>query len=64
MGTNNTSGNIGVSWNKEKQKWKAYITIGGKQIHVGYFVNKEDAIQARKAAELKYFGEYRYEANN
>lgn len=57
----NTSGVTGVSWKKDKNKWKAYITINGKQIHLGYF-NKEDfdkAIKARKQAEIKYFGEYR-----
>ena len=35
-----------------------------KQIHLGTFKNKEDAIKARKEAEMKYFGEHRYDANN
>ena len=64
MYLNNTSGIKGVSWNKRLEKWNAYIQINKKRIHLGYFIDKEDAIQARKAAELKYFGEYRYEANN
>lgn len=33
-------------------------------IHLGTFTDKEDAIVARKNAELKYFGKYRYDANN
>lgn len=57
---NNTSGVCGVSWNKDKQRWKAYIAVNRKQIHLGYF--KEDefelAVKARKEAELKYFGEF------
>ena len=32
-----------------------------KTIHLGYFVNFEDAVQARKEAEEKYFGEFSYE---
>lgn len=60
---NNKSGVTGVSWAKRESKWYACITVDGKQISLGYHKNKEDAIKARKAAELKYFGEYRYSAN-
>lgn len=52
----NTSGIIGVSWKKDKQKWKAYLTIDTKQKHLGYFVDKTDAIVARLRGEMKYFG--------
>lgn len=45
----------GVSYKKDKKKWKAYIRIDGKQKHLGYFDNEEQALNARKAAELKYF---------
>ena len=64
MYLNNTSGTKGVSWNKRFQKWMAYIQVDKKRMHLGYFDNKNDAIRARKKAEIKYFGEYRYEANN
>lgn len=40
----------GYSWKKDKQKWKAYITLNGKQKHLGYFDNEQDAIKARKEA--------------
>ena len=50
----NTSGVTGVNWLKKNQKWRAYITVGDKQIHLGSFENKEDAIKARKEAEIKY----------
>lgn len=55
---NNTSGFIGVSWRKNENRWKAYITVNGKQIHLGYFKNKEEAIEARKQGENKYYNEF------
>lgn len=33
-------------------------------MYLGSFDNKDDAIQARKEAEIKYFGEYRYDVHN
>lgn len=58
---NNTSGIIGVYWDKSKNKWVAQIGVDYKNIHLGRFTNIEDAIAARKAAEEKYFGEYSYD---
>jgi len=55
-GTNNSSGKTGVT--KHKGKWKASITIDGKPKHIGIFSNVEDAIAARKNAELQYFSDY------
>lgn len=57
--SNNTSGTTGVSWSKVKNKWMSIIVINGKTIFLGYFNNKEDAIESRKQAEIDYFGEYR-----
>jgi len=51
---NNKSGTAGVSWHKNKKAWVAYITSEGKTKHLGIFHNKEDAIAARKAAEVLY----------
>ncbi|MNJ25413.1 AP2 domain protein [compost metagenome] len=51
---NNKSGIKGVRWNEQRQKWTAHIGFKGKQITLGYFINKDDAIAARKAAEEKY----------
>ena len=51
----NTSGVTGVSWDESRGKWIAYI----KGENLGRFNTKDEAIKARKEAEIKYFGEYR-----
>ena len=61
MTNRNTSGVVGVSWDKNKKKWEATIRINKKQIHLGLFDNFEDAVATRKQAEEKYFGEYSYD---
>lgn len=56
LAKNNTSGFIGVSWDKQCLKWSAYIIINKKHKRIGRFEDKNDAIVARLEAELKYFG--------
>lgn len=46
----NTSGSRGVSWDKQKQRWLAYITHDYRRVHVGYFGTIEEATEARNAA--------------
>lgn len=51
----NTSRNnetVGVGWHKQSSKWQAYIHVEGKQKNLGRFINYEDAVAARKAAEV------------
>ena len=55
---NSKSNILGVSWYKASRKWASQIKKNNKKIHLGYFLNQEDAITARKAAELQYFGEF------
>lgn len=55
---NNISGITGVGWVKRLQKWRARIAYDEKEIYLGVFENKEDAIRARLIAEKKYFGEF------
>ena len=55
---NNVSGVPGVRFNKSKKKWEADIQYKRKRIYLGSFMNKDDAIAARKSAEEKYFGDY------
>lgn len=55
----NKSGTTGVC--KKGKRWVAYISIDGKQITLGSFVNIEDAIKTRKEAESKYYKEWSYD---
>ena len=60
VSTKNTSGFTGVSFDKDKMKWVASITVNYKNIFLGYFSNIEDAKRARQRAENKYFGDFSY----
>jgi len=51
---NNTSGVCGVYWERRRQKWKAAIKVDYRDIWLGSFEDKEEAIAARKAAEREY----------
>ena len=53
---NNSSGKSGVSFYKLQNKWSAEIHHQGRHIRLGMFVNFDDAVKARKEAELKYYG--------
>jgi len=48
----NTSGSVGVRFKSEKRKWQAYISEGNRYVHLGYFTSRDDAIAARKQAEV------------
>ena len=61
---NNTSGTCGVRFDKSRNKWRARIKVNGKEIHLGYFDTREEAVAARKAAEVKYFGEFAYKGQD
>ncbi len=55
----NTSGHKGVYWHSDRNKWTAEIAMNKKRTYLGIFVDIEDAVAARKAAEIKLFGEFR-----
>lgn len=57
--SNNTSGHVGVSWEKRRNKWEAHIKINKKKKFLGYFDDIDDAIKARRKAEIEYYGEIR-----
>ena len=51
----NKSGVTGVSWQTTTQKWVASIGYKGRTVQLGRFTKKQDAIDARKEAEEKYY---------
>jgi HNH endonuclease/AP2 domain len=66
LSANNTSGVMGVCWDKSRGKWSAQIKVDLVRINLGRFDDIELAIAARKAAEVKYnfhanHGEQRHE---
>lgn len=52
-GKANKSGQMGVFWHKRANRWTAQISVGGKSRHLGLFDDLEDAVTARKKAELE-----------
>lgn len=46
-----STGRTGVSWDKRKRIWRAYINRSGHREHLGYFARFEDAAAARARAE-------------
>jgi hypothetical protein len=60
MGTRraSTGGAKGVTWSKQKLKWKAYIGINGEKLHLGYFETRAEGERAYLAAAQRYFGEF------
>ena len=54
----NTSGVKGVSFDKTRNKWYAYINANGKRKMLGRHDIKEDAIAARMIAELAAHGQF------
>lgn len=55
----NKYGINGIS--KMNDKWWSCIGFDNNLIHLGVFNTKEDAIDARKRAEEKYYGDFSYE---
>ena len=54
MPKHNTSGFVGVSYHKRDKIWEARIKVNYNQIYLGRFKTKEEAIEARKKAEVQY----------
>jgi hypothetical protein len=53
---NSKTGYRGVSFKVDLKKFRARITVNGKTKFLGYFDTAEEAYEARKIAELHYYG--------
>lgn len=56
----NRNGIKGIFFDKSKNRWDARIGINCKTINLGSFKTQQEAIEVRKKAEKKYFGEFAY----
>lgn len=48
---------LGVSYDKHKNKFRAGMSVRGKQKNLGYYSTEEDAIKAYRTAKKKYVNE-------
>ena len=49
---------IGVSWDKEKNRYVAYIRFNGKRIYIGRSKNPELLAKKRDQKAKELFGDY------
>jgi hypothetical protein len=54
----NTSGYKGVSWDKVNKKWHASIQKDGKKMHLGRFLDIQDAIKIYNKKASEAFGQF------
>lgn len=56
--SNNTSGYKGVTWMERLSKWQVNLQINKRNLYLGVYTNLEEAVEVRKKAEIKHFGEF------
>ena len=54
----NNSGYKGIGWLPKIQKWRARITINGKEIHLGVYIDIRDAINNWNKAAVEHHKEF------
>lgn len=59
LASNNTTGYHGIIFRKDRNKFSVEIQANKQKIFIGHYDKVDDAIVARKEAELKYFGKYK-----
>lgn len=55
---NNSSGYIGVSWFRLRNKWRATVYVDGRQKHLGYYDDPRKAAKAYNKAVKKHRGDF------
>lgn len=48
----------GVCWVKSQGRWRAYITVDRRRIHLGRYFDEEQAARAYDRAAVEHFGEF------
>lgn len=56
--SSNRSGAKGVSWCRTTRKWRATITVNGRQRNLGRYARVEDAADAYQRAAAEAFGDF------
>lgn len=54
----NNSGVRGVTYEESSNRWRARLCFKGKNMSFGSYAKFEDAVAARKAAEIEVFGAF------
>lgn len=52
--SNNTSGEVGVSWHTRSRRWRAVVVLHGRPKELGRFLSLEEAVRARDEAHEKH----------
>ena len=50
----------GVSYDKARDLWKSYIKVNYRQIFLGRFKEKKDALNAYRVASERHFGAFSF----
>jgi hypothetical protein len=53
--SDNTSGHLGVSWNKARGKWMAYASFEKKMKFLGNYATAEEAAEVSREFRLKHY---------
>lgn len=64
MRKDNKTGVKGVRWLEKEHVWEVRLKVNGEHKIMQKFDNFDEAVAARKEAEIKYFGDYRYKGDD
>lgn len=55
---NNSSGVKGINWDKQSQSWKVGLMKDKKSIHLGYYMDFDEAVKVITEARNEYHGNF------